>query len=112
MITKDNLHTYYHMWDGKYKRLTRKFEQDVPDFDSHEEARNWLKALFGDNIMLTGTDVIDGEKLWRYTLAVDRPVWEAGQKLLAEDGMPVGMQFLMSTHEFQILDSGSLHITF
>jgi len=112
LITKDNLEEYFHLWNGKYKRLTRKFESDLPRFSSHTEARAWFKELFGDDFMISDTDTIDGEKMWFYTLLVNRPEWEKGMSGLKTQGYSSGIDFLMSSHSIEIFDSGRIHVVY
>jgi hypothetical protein len=112
VITKDNLCSYFHLWDGKYRRLTRSFESDIPSFASHKEAQAWFEELFGDDFVLADTTMVDGEKLWIYTLIVNRSEWEAGREQLRELGYSSGMGFMMSTHKIEIFDSGNVHIVY
>lgn len=110
MITKETLDSYFYLFNGKYKRLTRKFDQDLPEFSSHQEARNWFKDLFGDDFMLTDSMDIDGEKMWDYELVIDRPAWKKGMKEMNEKGFSSGVEFMMATHTIQIFDSGKIHV--
>ncbi|QHW35811.1 hypothetical protein GZH47_33505 (plasmid) [Paenibacillus rhizovicinus] len=112
MVTKENLESYFHMWNGKHKRLTRQFEADLPQFGSQKEAAAFFTELFGNELELTDIYDVDGQDLWNYRLVIDRHTWEAGQKELNEKGYTSGADFMMATQEIQIFDDGSLHIVY
>lgn len=112
MIFKENLGSYFHLLNGKYKRLTRQFEADLPEFHSQDEAFHFFKRLFGEDIKLSDIDLVDGQKLYHYTLVVNRPAYETGIQDLEKQGYSTGVDFMMATHEIQIYENGRLHITF
>lgn len=93
-------------------RLTRKFEQELPDFQSHTDARKWFKKRFGDNFVLTDSQIIDGEKIYFYHLIIDRTAYESGMKKLSEEGYVSGMDLPMSYHPIEISETGLVHIVY
>lgn len=117
---------------SKYpNRLTREFEASVPEFNSYTEAKEWFKKEFGEKF--TGLkDVIDlgHQDCFEHHVIVDKESYEQGIKQLeqavstgvvetTEDGTPLvnaaeydAMDFLMSYHEIQINEDGSVHIVF
>lgn len=111
MITKDNLQSYYKQ-GVPYTMLSRKFEDDLPSFNSHKEVRLFFKDLFGDNFMLKSTDNINGDKIYFYTIIHDRKTWESGLKELDRNGFVSGTEFMMSTQDIQVFADGSTHMVF
>lgn len=51
------------------------FDQ-MPDFNSHEEARSWFKSKFNDQMILKMTDVADGKRIFYYHLIKDEETYQ------------------------------------
>ncbi|MFF2531217.1 hypothetical protein ACFVS2_20155 [Brevibacillus sp. NPDC058079] len=111
MITKENVESYFHMWDEKFRRLTRNFENDIPSFSSHIEAQTWFEDIFEDKFMLSDSLYVENETLYKYTLVIDKIAWEKGQEELIKKGYTSG-DFLMSSHTIEIFESGRVHIVY
>lgn len=92
------------------KRITRQEEAELPAFSSHKEAREWFKARYGDDFMLTGSELIGDEICYFYNLILDRALFEAESKKLHDGVMTDGMKLINSYQSIQIMDSGNVHI--
>lgn len=91
--------------------ITREEEAKIPSFISHDEARKWFKEKYGDNFMMTSSELIDGQKCYFYNLILDRNVFEVGQRELKKEGfMKDALTFLGSYQSIQIFEDGSIHI--
>lgn len=92
------------------KKISRQDEQDLPDFSSHEEAREYFKGLYGKNFMLTESQVIDDEKLYFYILILNSDAYYAGQKQLADEGIVYGLEYMDSLQSVEIWEDGRIHV--
>lgn len=92
--------------------ISREEEVKIPEFNNHDEARQWFKAKYGDNFVLTDSEQIDDRKCYFYFLILDKAAFEAGQKELLENGYMVAnaKQYMFSHQPIQIFDDGSIHI--
>lgn len=111
MVTKENLDSYYKE-DVSYKILSRKFEADLPQFSSHDEARTFFKDLFEEDFVLQNSEYVGDEKIYFYTIIHNRPVWENGIKELAASGYVSGIKFALSSQDVQVYDDGRIHIVY
>lgn len=93
-------------------RLTRKFEQELPEFQSHTDARKWFKKRFGDNFVMADSEIIGEEKYYFYHLIVDRAAYETGMKKLREEGYASGFDLPLSYHPVEISETGLVHIVY
>jgi len=93
-------------------RLSRKFEENLPEFSNHLEARIYFKERFGDDFFLTDSEVIDGDKIYFYELVVHRENYDKLQKELRENGYSSGTEGLMSSHKVEIWEDGRVHIVY
>ncbi|UDY80673.1 hypothetical protein [Geobacillus phage GR1] len=95
---------------GMKKWISRKEEQEIPEFKSHNEARKYFKDKYGDNFQMSDSEIIDGMKVFFYYLIIDEKAFSEGQKLLRE-GKPVsGLEFIGSHQPIQIYENGTIHI--
>jgi hypothetical protein len=93
-------------------RLNRSFLKELPEFKSHDEARQWFKQRFGDNFFMTESEVINGEKTYFYHLVMDRESYFKGMQELKEKGYAEGIELINSYHPIEINEKGSVHIVF
>lgn len=92
-------------------KISRNEEANLPDFSSHQEAREYFKNKYGSNrFLLTETDVIEGRKIYFYYLILNPKAYEDGQKKLLEDGYVLGLEFLHSHQPIEISEDGDIHI--
>ena len=92
------------------QKISRKDEETIPQFHSHEEARQWFKEKYGDDFMMTDSEEIGGEKCYFYTLILDRAKYEKGHRELVEKGYIIGTEHLNSYQSIEIMESGFIHI--
>ncbi len=50
--------------------------QELPDFASHEEARNWFQQKYKDSFIYKSQDVSDGMNVFFYHIVKDPQVYE------------------------------------
>lgn len=48
----------------------------MPDFASHEEAREWFKEQFQDHFLLRGSDENEGKRVFIYHIIKDPEVYQ------------------------------------
>lgn len=92
------------------QKISREEEARIPQFDSHEEAREWFKARYGDAFMMTDSEYIGGQKCYFYYLILDPEAFHKGQKEMQENGYSAGLAFMKSYQSIQIMQDGSVHI--
>ncbi|MNS71917.1 hypothetical protein D3C72_1053090 [compost metagenome] len=113
MINKENLESYYTLKDGKYRRLTRQFESELPQFNSHVEAAEWFSDLFNNSFMLGSAFPVGEQKCWDYCLIHNRKDWESGiEQLITQGHVTDNREYLWSYQNIQIFDDGNVHIVF
>jgi hypothetical protein len=113
MMGEREMYDFEKDWLTKYPyRLSRKFEENLPDFSSHDEARKYFKEQYGDNFMLTNSEIIDGEKIYFYYLVVHRENFDRFMRELNEKGSTTGDEGSLSYHNVEIWENGNIHIVF
>jgi hypothetical protein len=95
---------------GFEKWISREEEQEIPEFESHEEARKYFKEKYGDNFQLSDSEMIDDRKCYFYYLIVDKEGYEEGMASMKKDGFVSGMRFMKSQQPIQIFEDGIIHI--
>lgn len=111
-MNRENIDQYYQSIQGKYRRLSRDFEKDLPQFSSHLEAKDFFEDLFGDDFVLKSVEKIDNESVYFYEIIHNRNMWEKFMKDLSAHGYASGIEGLMSSQDVQIWESGNVHIIF
>jgi hypothetical protein len=48
----------------------------IPDFKSHDEAREWFKNRYGDRFLMRATDMQDGKRVNYYHFVKDPDVYQ------------------------------------
>lgn len=92
-------------------KISRRAESEIPDFTSHELAREYFKNKYGNQFMLMSSEVIDDQKVYFYSLILDREVFEDGQKQMLKDGfMADALNFMNSYQPVEIFEDGRIHI--
>lgn len=99
---------------SKGKRITKKFEANLPVFRSHEEAREYFKAEFGNDFVLHEPRHSYDEKIFIYHLILDRVSYEKGIKKFQERKWSLAdndcYNFLFSYQPVQIDEDGNVYI--
>lgn len=92
------------------QKISRKDEESIPQFNSHEEAKKWFEDRYGKDFILTGVDEVGDELCYFYYLILDWEQYRKGLKQIEKDGRMTGFDFLFSHQPVQIMQSGSVHI--
>lgn len=91
-------------------KISRKAEAELPDFSSHELARKYFKNKYGDRFIMMNSEMIDGMKIYFYSLILDNEIFKDGQEKLGQ-GEPVsGLDFMNSYQPIEIWEDGRIHI--
>lgn len=90
--------------------ISREEEAGFPEFESFQDAWDYLVGVYGKDIVLETVDVINGEKCYFCALITD---WDAYDEMnrLFEKGEPViGLKYMLCRQPIQIFDNGQVHI--
>src|SRR5690625_6896867 len=52
-------------------KISRQSEAEFPEFDSHENARKFLKNKYGDSFVMANSEMINDEKVYFYHLILE-----------------------------------------
>lgn len=92
-------------------KISREEEANLPNFSSHQEAREYFKNKYGSSrFVMTDSDVIDGRDIYFYYLILDPKAYKDGQKKLLEDGYVTGFEYFHSHQSIEIFEDGDIHI--
>ena len=92
------------------QKISRKDEELIPQFNSHEEAKSWFEDRYGKDFILNDIEYVGDERCYFYHLILDWEEYKRGQKELKENGYMAGMSFLMSYQPVEIMENGGVHI--
>ncbi|MED4223841.1 hypothetical protein [Neobacillus cucumis] len=59
--------------------------EQIPNFKSHDEARTYLKNLYGDRFLLRLTEMRDGKRVNMYHLVKDPEVYQPYMESFSHD---------------------------
>ncbi|MEB8652074.1 hypothetical protein P4G96_25220 [Bacillus cereus] len=91
--------------------ISRKDEEKIPSFSSHDEARTWFVNKYGRTFQLVSSELIDNQKGYFYYLILDKEKFTKGQEILLKHGMLVNsMEYLGSYQSIEIFEDGRIHI--
>lgn len=92
-------------------KISRQAEAEIPEFDSHENARKYFKNKYGNHFVMMSSEMIDDEKIYFYSLILDRKIFEEGQKQMSKDGfMADALDYMNSYQSIEIFEDGRIHI--
>ena len=91
-------------------KITREEEAMMPAFKSHAEAREWFKEKYGDDFMLTDSEIIGGQKCYFYHLILDRAVYISFMRNPQSIITSPAIDYLNSHQAIQIMEDGDVHI--
>ncbi|RLQ92324.1 hypothetical protein [Falsibacillus albus] len=60
-------------------------QNEMPDFESHLEAREWFKERYENRFVLEGMAAIDGRRVYYYHLVKDPEVYEQYMESFASE---------------------------
>lgn len=91
--------------------ISREEEHKLPNFNSHKEAREYFKKLYGIDFQLINVGEIDEEKMYFYKLILDREVYIDMIEELELNGMvAMDEKRAFCSQDIQISESGVVHI--
>ncbi len=92
-------------------KISRKAESEIPEFSSHVLAREYFKNRYGNHFVMMSSEVIGDQKVYFYSLILNRKVFEDGQKQMLKDGfMADALDFMNSYQPVEIFEDGRIHI--
>src|SRR5690625_2124804 len=92
-------------------KISRQSEAEFPEFDSHENARKFLKNKYGDSFVMANSEMINDEKVYFYHLILDRKNYFDSFKKLEEDGFIMdSLDFMNSYQPIERWGDGRIHI--
>lgn len=91
-------------------KISRQAEAELPDFPSHDEARKYFKNKYGQRFVMMSSEIIDGQKIYFYSLLLDPESFHDGQKKLAKGEMVDGLTLINSYQPVEIFEDGRIHI--
>lgn len=91
--------------------ISRKEEEEIPQFDSHKEAKEYFSAKYGKDFILTSIEKIDGQKCYFYYLIVNWENYRRLQNAMAKrETGNLDSVLIESAQPIQIMEDGSVHI--
>ena len=91
-------------------RISRQAEAELPDFSSHEEARDYFKNTYGEQFVMVSSHVIDETKVYFYALPLNPSVFKDGQEQIQQGEFVLGLEYLESYQSIEIFEDGRVHI--
>lgn len=92
-------------------KISRQAEAEFPEFDSHENAREFFKNKYGDSFVMASSEMIGDEKVYFYHLILDRQQYFDGFQELKEDGFITDLlDFMNSYQPVEIFEDGRIHV--
>ncbi len=90
--------------------ISREDEAKIPEFNSHDDARAWFKEKYGENFVLTSSEVIDERKIYFYHLILDRNNYDQLQENLQNGKGSVSIELMFSYQSVEIDANGYIHV--
>ena len=93
------------------KWISRAEEASLPDFQNHEEAREYFIEKYGNDFVFTSAEKIGSQMCYFYHLIIDHETYKMTMKTLKE-GLPVqgGSEILSCYQPIEIFANGNVHI--
>lgn len=83
--------------------------EKMPDFRSHNEARDWFKDQFGERFKFKNEDVIEGEKVYYYHVVKNQEIYEGFmENLTIEEADITSMKPFESYSTIEISEDGGI----
>lgn len=105
---------YVESWLFMYApgHITRKDENNLPTFFSHDEAREWFQEKYGqDKFQLTDSEIIMGKKCYFYHLILNKDMyWEFFEALKKDGFVSDSDKYLGSYQSVEIFEDGFIHV--
>lgn len=91
-------------------KISRNAEAKLPNFSSHDKAREYFKNKYGQRFIMMHSEIIDDQKVYFYSLLLDPEAFHDGQKKLAKGEAVSGFEFMDSYQPVEIFEDGRIHI--
>lgn len=59
--------------------------EHLPDFNSHDEAREWFKGHYQDRFLLRNSDVMEGQRVFYYHIVKDPDTYREYMESLSSE---------------------------
>ena len=96
------------------KEITREEEAKLPIFRSHQAAREFFEAKYGNASQIEDSFIVgegdDATICYGYALVLQRKVYEEGLRQLAWGSMANADEFLRSYQTIVIMLEGGVHV--
>lgn len=95
--------------------ISRQEEAQIPEFNSHDEARAYFKEKYGNKFIMIDSTVIDGMKLYFYDLVVNEEAYllmqeKKRQSPIMLDVDTITEEMFFSSQRIEIFENGRIHI--
>lgn len=90
--------------------ISRKEENELPTFSSHDEAREYFKSKYGPSFMMNGSEIIGDRKIYFYHLVFDKDCYADGMGRLGKGEAVSGIEFINSYQPVEIFEDGEIHV--
>ncbi|WP_419880583.1 hypothetical protein ACN6MY_13080 [Peribacillus sp. B-H-3] len=97
-----------------HQRITETDDQELPAFESSEEASAYFKKKYGDDFILKSTKEINGEQIDIYVLVLDREAFRSGEEKWAKAHQEIieESDFTSSFQSIGISSNGEVYIAY
>ncbi len=90
--------------------ISRQEEAGWPEFDSFQDAWDFLGGVFGEDLVLETVDIVNGEKCYFCALITDRDAYDEMNRLFEKGEPAVGMRYMACRQPIQIFENGQVHV--
>ncbi|MGX9135093.1 hypothetical protein ACWV26_12095 [Rummeliibacillus sp. JY-2-4R] len=81
----------------------------IPTFNSHKQAREWLRQQYGQDLILVNAELVDDKKCYYYYLILDYEALRKVQEEIGEKGFVENVEnFIGSFQGIEIYEDGSI----
>lgn len=105
--------------EWKQAKISREEESKFPQFNTHQEAREYFKSIYGQNFQMQDSQEYNGEKIYLYHLILDMNQYLEAVKGINEQqieslefnkGGCLSERYMFSHQAIEISESGNVHI--
>ncbi len=86
--------------------------EEIPQFNSHDEARAHFEEKYGENNFQLVEEISDKDEgtFYLYKLILDPEAYEKGTEEIKQKGYCSNNEFIQSTQRIKIMENGEVHI--
>lgn len=105
--------------EWKKAKISREEESKLPQFNSHLEAREYFKSIYGEKFQMQDSKEYSGEKIYFYHLILDMNQYLESVKEISKQQIKslqwtkegcVAERYMFSYQPIEISESGDVHI--